>query len=175
MFIGKQGVLYQAFKAHHVKIYAPAITCFLTILDFVLLEIAGSLNSKDTYRNANRNMLQEIFNFIQERIILNIYVNELLPESDKFGKGLYVFQIESLLIYMRDHIFENTERLKDKRDLLNRHGIIHGKSKFFSYPNEFNSNKLILLLDELILLYKKTPFLDYKLQGTESWLNNKDK
>lgn len=154
LFSEKNDVLKQAFEALRLQLYAPAITCFLTIVDFIALEIADVIDLKKNYRKTNTKMLQEILTFVQRRIIGRMYVSEFMPTDDGVpNKALYVFQIETLLQYIKNIVYEDSDKQSNQEIFFNRHSILHGKH--FSYATEINAKKIVLLLDDLILLHRK--------------------
>jgi len=52
LFEGREQIIEEAFSAHKSKLFAPSITCFLTQLDHVVLEIARLLKVDKKRRNA---------------------------------------------------------------------------------------------------------------------------
>jgi hypothetical protein len=153
LLIGKQEILEQNFEASRLRLYAPAITGFLTVLDFVLLGVADSIGLKKNYRKTNTKMIQEILTFIENEIINSMYLNNFMPgEEILVGKGFYVFQIETMLQYIKDAIYDDTSKHADRKSFLNRHGILHGR--YSDYQTEINAKKVILLIDDLIRLHQ---------------------
>jgi|GEM_PF-4638729 len=145
LFEGREKIIKEAFEAHKSKLFAPSITCFLTQLDHVVLELARSLKVDKKRRNANYKMLQDVCTYMEETIMWNIPVTTFLKGD--IGEQLYLFQRKSLVKYLRDVVFQDTERIKSDKDAFNRHGILHGV--FANYPSAKNSTKLILLIDDL--------------------------
>ena len=152
LFIDNFIVLEQAFEAHRKNLYAPSITCFLTILDFIIFEIAKTMELETEARNTNSKVLESICSFIEKDIINATSVSDFTPKEDHITYGIEILQIVSLIAYIRDIIFGDTNNLNDISLILSRHGILHGK--FFNYPSLVNSRKLILLIDELHQFYK---------------------
>jgi len=64
-------------------------------------------------------------------------------------------QLISLAKYLRDVVFEDTTKMQDRKDKINRHGVLHGV--FSNYPNATNSTKLILLIDDLNNFFQNLP------------------
>jgi hypothetical protein len=153
LLIGKQEILEQTFEANRMRLYAPSITSFLTVLDFVLLGIADSIGLKKTYRKTNTKMIQEILTFIENQIINNMYSTDFMPgEEILVGRGFYVFQIETMLQYIKDAVYDDTSKHTNRKSFLNRHGILHGR--YSDYQTEVNAKKIILLIDDLIRLHE---------------------
>lgn len=154
VLIGKQEILEQNFEANRLRLYAPAIAGFLTVLDFVLLGVADSIGLKKNYRKTNTKMIQEILTFIEKEIINTMYLNDFMPGEDILvGRGFYVFQIEAMLQYTKDAVYDDTSKHTDRKSFLNRHGILHGR--YSDYQTEVNAKKIILLIDDLIRLHQK--------------------
>lgn len=153
VFDGRGNILEQAFKAHSLGLFAPAITCFLTQLDYILVEIAILMNRDNGSRITNHKILENIADYIEDVIIGKQPLSEFFPQDGDISKPIYLFQIKSLGSYLRNIVFEDTARLKDQWSEFNRHGILHGK--FMDYPTCENSRKIILLIDDLNTFYKK--------------------
>ena len=151
LFKRREDILRQAFKAHCLELFAPSIACFLTQLDFVLLEVAKSLNVDKGSRFASYNMLKRICKFLEEQIMLDKEITSFFPQGNDLTDVIQIFQTKSFIEYLRDITFADTNELKDHQ--LSRHGILHGK--FLNYPSAINSKKLILLIDDLNTLYQK--------------------
>lgn len=151
LFKRREDILRQAFKTHCLELFAPSITCFLTQLDFVILEVAKSLNIDKGRRFANDKMLQRICNYLEEKITLDKEITSFFPQENDLTDVIQIFQTKSFIEYLRDITFADTNELKDHQ--LSRHGILHGK--FLNYPSAINSKKLILLIDDLNTLYQK--------------------
>jgi len=150
LFEGREKIIEEAFVAHKSKLFAPAITCFLTQLDHVVLQIAKYLKIDKERRNANYKILEDICSFIERDISYNVPVTMFFNKN--IGDQLYWFQMKSLIQYLRDVVFEDTDKRRDTQDEFNRHGILHGV--FSQYPNATNSTKLILLIDDLTNLFQ---------------------
>ena len=151
LFKRREDILRQAFKTHCLELFAPSITCFLTQLDFVILEVAKSLNIDKGSRFASDKMLQRICNYLEEKITWDKEITSFFPEENDLTDVIQIFQTKSFIEYLRDITFADTNELKDHQ--LSRHGILHGK--FLNYPSAINSKKLILLIDDLNTLYQK--------------------
>lgn len=153
LLIGKEEILEQNFEANRLRLYAPAIASFLTVLDFVLLGVADSVGLKKNYRKTNTKMIQEILTFIENEIMNTMYLDEFMPgEEILVGRGFYVFQIEAMLQYIKDAVYDDTSKHTDRKSFLNRHGILHGR--YSDYQTEINAKKIILLIDDLIRLHQ---------------------
>lgn len=151
LFQRREDILRQAFKTHCLELFAPSITCFLTQLDFVILEVAKSLNIDKGSRFASDKMLQRICNYLEEKITWSKEITSFFPQENDLTDVIQIFQTKSFIEYLRDITFADTNELKDHQ--LSRHGILHGK--FLNYPSAINSKKLILLIDDLNTLYQK--------------------
>lgn len=154
LFRGREKMIEEGFLAHKQQLFAPSIAFFLTQLDNIIVEIAKFLNIDEGRRNANNEMLGNICDFIQGKIIDNIPISFFTVDID-LGNQIYLFQLKSLILYLRDITFKDTDKIVDQKDILNRHGVLHGK--FLNYPNSINSIKLILLIDDLNIFFKNLP------------------
>ncbi len=107
LFNGRERIIEEAFRAHKSKLFAPAIACFLTQLDHVILDIARFVNVDKKRRNANHGMVKDICRFIDKTIIWNSPITTFLEGAD-IGQMMYLFQLRSLVTYLRDAVFEDT-------------------------------------------------------------------
>ena len=150
--VGREKILKEAFQTYEHRLYAPAICCLLTQLDYIIVQIAKLLDFDEKFRNVNTKMISNISNYIDKEILGHKNVTDLIPVNENLVNAIYYFQILSLSKYLNRITFLDTSKVPNDI-LLNRHGILHGK--FIQYPNEENTLKIILLIDELINFYKK--------------------
>ncbi len=111
LFNGREIILKDAFSAHKQKLFSASITTFLTQLDHIILQISKLLNIDSKKRNANYNMLDNICDFIENRILPNMPITYFLNYD--LESSLYLFQLKSFVQYLRD-IFKDTNSLIDQ-------------------------------------------------------------
>ena len=151
LLVNRIGIIKEMFSALKEEYYFVVIITCLTIVDYLIYEIVKSANPITKNNYTNLGVIEEMLKII-ESIKITMKLSNFFPNDANFENGLRILQLVTLTNYLKKEVFSSSDRFeKNENEILNRHGILHGK--LYNFGTRENAYRIIILIDDLLFFY----------------------